>query len=198
MSAMAAQVGHFFGTYASHSGNGTDGNLLHGMFVAVGTFVPLACGIPKQGGYQNKTASQDKEEQKVVGFSFGRSGGTGAFVQYLTYGLDACHHTGIPVAFAQVRVHVAGLDTFADGIGEDTFQSVAGGKLDAPFLGNQQDDQSVVFAFLTDAIFLTQLVSEVKAVASFYLTDSHDQGLDTGLLLQGKKGGIHDGYGCFA
>lgn len=168
------------------------------MFVAVGTFVPLAYRIPKQGRHQNETASQYKEEQKVVGFSFGRSGGTGTFVQYLAYSLHACHHPGIPVAFAQVRIHVAGLDTFADGIGKDTFQPVSGGKLDASLFGNQQDDQSVVFAFLADAVFLPQLISKVKAVASFYLTDSHNQCLDAGLLLQGKKSGVHDGYGCFA
>lgn len=47
MSTMAAEVGDFFGTYASYTGNRTDGNLFQGMLVAVGAFVSLASRIPE-------------------------------------------------------------------------------------------------------------------------------------------------------
>lgn len=64
------------------------------------------------------------------------------------YGTYACHHTRIPVAVFQVRNHVSCLNTFADGIGQVSFQTVSGIKLDAALVGYQQDNQSVILPCL--------------------------------------------------
>ena len=110
------------------------------------------------------------------------------------YGFYTGYHPFIPVVFTEIRIHVPFLDAFADGIRQASFQSVTGRELNAPFAGDQQNDQSVVTTFLADTVFLSQPEGEVETVASFNLFHSDYQCLDTGLFFEGKEGGIHDSY----
>ena len=84
----------------------------------------------------------------------------------------------------QVGYHVAGLDTLANGIGQGTLQTVAGIELDAPLVGDEQDDQPVVFAFLAYAPCVEQFVAEVEAGGLAYAGHNGYDGLNARLLFQ--------------
>ena len=88
--------------------------------------------------------------------------------------MDTCQHTGIPVAFSQVFVHVPYLYLFADSIRKNTFQTISCGKLNATFFCNQQDNQSVVFSFFSHTVLFSQLISKFEAVTSVYLLYGYD------------------------
>ena len=107
------------------------------------------------------------------------------------YGTYACHHTRIPVAVFQVRNHVSCLNTFADGIGQVSFQTVSGIKLDAALVGYQQDNQSVIFALLAHTPFVEQSVREVKTVLVADGRYDGYHGFNTGLLLQCIKNTVY-------
>ena len=58
-----------------------------------------------------------------------------AAVQSAAYGTHTGNHTCIPVTIFQIRNHVACLDTFTDGIGQVSFQSITCIELDAALIG---------------------------------------------------------------
>jgi hypothetical protein len=66
----------------------------------------------------------------------------------ITYG------AGIPISVFQVRNHISGLNPFTDRIGEHSFQTITGIKLDTTLICNQQNNQSVIFIFLPYTPFI--------------------------------------------
>ena len=107
-----------------------------------------------------------------------------AAVKAGTYGPYAGHHTRIPVAVFQIRNHVSGLNTFANGIGQVSFQSISGIELDATLVGYQQDNQAVILVFFTHTPFVEQLMRKLKTV--FIADRRYDghYGFNAGLLFQ--------------
>ena len=92
-----------------------------------------------------------------------------------------------PSVILQIRNHFACLDAFADGIGQRSFQAIAGIELDTTLVGDKQDDQSVVFAFLSHAPRVEQTVAEVEIV---FIANAGNNGYDAlyaRLLLQPVK-----------
>ena len=67
--------------------------------------------------------------------------------------------------------------------------------MNASFFRYQQDNQSVVFSFLTHTVLFSQLIGKLEAVASVYLFDSYDECLHTRTLFQSKQSRVHGSYG---
>lgn len=62
-----------------------------------------------------------------------------------------CYGAAVVVAVVEVRRHVVAYDSAADGIGERSFESVAGAEHGAPLCPRYEYEQSVVVVSLADA-----------------------------------------------
>lgn len=98
--------------------------------------------------------------------------------------MDAGHHAFTPTSVAKVGNHLLRLDTLAQGVGQHAFQSVACVELNATLVGDEQDDQAVIFVPFAYTPRVEQFVAEVEALR---LADAGHDGhyrFDARLLLQ--------------
>ena len=154
------------------------------MLSAVGTFTCGTCRHPADSSGNNKESDnccQNAEEGNVF---FIICIIHHAAVQSAAYGTHTGNHTCIPVTIFQIRNHVARLDTFTDGIGQVSFQSITSIELDAALVGHQKNDQTIILSFLSHTPFIEQAVCKVKAII---IADGRNYGnycLNAGLLFQ--------------
>ena len=112
-----------------------------------------AAGIAEGGGideglyfHQHGTGTLHRAGHRTAGGIFAGKEQTGR-IRYF-------HHTGIPIILAEVFYHVTVLDSFADGVGQYSFQTIACRELYTSFIGGKEDNQTIVTFLLTDSHFL--------------------------------------------
>ena len=114
--------------------------------------------------------------------------------EYAADGRDAVEHTLVVVPLLESGQDILRLYAFADGVGQDTFQSVAGAEDDAPLVEHEQYEQSVV-VLLADAPPGEEVGGEEvgRGVANrFESYDSHLRGVDP---LQVEEHLVEPGHG---
>ena len=90
-----------------------------------------------------------------------------AYVAVQTF--DSGHNRLVPLLFLQQRHHDAPFNAVADRIGQCPFQSRTGEDLVRAVFSGQNDYQSRVLLFGTDAVFARQLHAELVGIVTFQL-----------------------------
>ena len=184
VSAVGTEVGDFLFPYSSALVEQPTGRPLKGVSAAMGA---LAGGTCRPDGCDDSYTDESDEEQddyQYIIFLLLFAVVLHAAVQSGADGTDTCHHACVPIALLQIGHHVACLYALADGIGQVTFQSVAGIELDASLVGHQQDYQPVVLLFFSHPPFVEQLMAKVETRSVADAANYGHYRFDASLLFQ--------------